>query len=58
MELRIYQNNELLYHNPMAEDIAPIMDRIITFDKVLLPTPLGPIIAVSYTHLTIFYINY
>ena len=35
MELRIYQNNEILYHNPMAEDIAPIMDRIITFDKVI-----------------------
>ena len=35
MELRIYQNNEILYHNPTAEDIAPIMDRIITFDKVI-----------------------
>ena len=35
MELRIYQNNEILYHNPMAEDIAPIMDRIITFDKAI-----------------------
>ena len=35
MELRIYQNNEILYHNPTAEDIVPIMDRIITFDKVI-----------------------
>ena len=35
MELRIYQNNEILYHNPTAEDIAPIMDSIITFDKVI-----------------------
>lgn len=31
MELRIYQNNEVLYHNPTAEDIVPIMDKIITF---------------------------
>lgn len=35
MELRIYQNNEILYHNPTAEDIVPIMDKIITFDKVI-----------------------
>lgn len=35
MELRIYQNNEILYHQPTAEDIAPIMDKIITFDKII-----------------------
>ena len=35
MELRIYQNNEILYHKPTVEDIAPIMDRIITFDKII-----------------------
>ena len=35
MELRIYQNNEVLYHNTTAEDIVPIMDKIITFDKVI-----------------------
>lgn len=35
MELRIYQNNDILYCNPTAEDIAPIMDKIITFDKIL-----------------------
>lgn len=35
MELRIYQSDEVLYHNPTVEDIAPIMDKIITFDKVL-----------------------
>lgn len=35
MELRIYQNNEVLYHNPTAEDIVPIMDKIVTFDKVI-----------------------
>lgn len=35
MELRIYQNDQILYHNPTAEEIAPIMDKIITFDKVI-----------------------
>ena len=35
MELRIYQNDEVLIHNPTAEDIVPIMDKIITFDKVI-----------------------
>lgn len=33
IELRIYQHNEILYHNPTAEDIVPIMDKIITFNK-------------------------
>jgi hypothetical protein len=35
IELRIYQNNEILYHEPTAEDIVPIMDKIITFDKII-----------------------
>ena len=35
IELRLYQNNEILYHNPTAEDIVPIMDKIITFDKII-----------------------
>lgn len=35
MELRIYQSNEILYHNPAADEIAPIMDKIITFDKII-----------------------
>lgn len=35
IELRIYQNDEILYHNPTAEDILPIMDKIITFDKII-----------------------
>lgn len=35
MELRIYQNNQILYENPTAETIIPIMDKIITFDKVI-----------------------
>lgn len=35
MELRIYQNDKILYHNPTAEDIVPIMDKIISFDKLI-----------------------
>ena len=35
IELRIYQNNEVLCHNPMADDIAPIIDKIIVFDKII-----------------------
>ena len=35
MELRIYQGNDILISNPTAEDIVPIMDKIITFDKVI-----------------------
>ncbi|MFV0498024.1 MAG: DUF2800 domain-containing protein [Candidatus Fimivivens sp.] len=35
IELRLYQNNEILYHEPTAEDILPVMDKIVTFDKVI-----------------------
>lgn len=35
MELRIYQNNEIVIHHPTADDILPIMDKIITFDKII-----------------------
>lgn len=35
MELRIYQNNEIIIHNPTAEDILPIMDKIVHLDKLL-----------------------
>ena len=35
MELRIYQNDEILYHNPTAEDIVPIMDKIVHLNKFL-----------------------
>lgn len=34
-ELRIYQNNGILYHNPEADEIAPIIDKIINFDKII-----------------------
>lgn len=35
MELRIYQSNEIINHNPTVDDIVPIMDRIISADKIL-----------------------
>lgn len=35
MELRIYQNDEILYHKPEASDISAIMDKIVRLDKLL-----------------------
>lgn len=35
MELRIYQNDEVIVHNPCGDEIIPIMDKIIHFDKIL-----------------------
>lgn len=35
MELRIYQNDEVVIHAPEVDEVAPIIDKIITFDKVL-----------------------
>ena len=35
MELRIYQNDQVLCHNASVADILPIMDRIVAFDKIL-----------------------
>lgn len=35
MELRLYQSDDILVANPTVEDIAPIMDKIITFDKLI-----------------------
>lgn len=35
MELRVYKNDEVLYHNPTAEDIVPIMDKIVHSNKLL-----------------------
>lgn len=35
IELRIYQHDEVLCHNPTAEEIVPIIDKIITFDKAI-----------------------
>ena len=35
IELRLYQNDDILVCNPTAEDIVPVMDRIIHLDKIL-----------------------
>ena len=35
MELRIYQNDEVIVFNPTAEDILPIMNKIVHLDKLL-----------------------
>lgn len=35
MELRLYQNDEILIHVPELDSIAHIMDRIVTFDKMI-----------------------
>jgi len=34
LELRLYKQDEVLVHNPTAEEIAPIMDKIIHLDKL------------------------
>ena len=36
MELRLYQNDEVIIHNPTAEDILPIMDKIVHLNKILM----------------------
>lgn len=35
MELRLYQSDDILVGDPTVEDIAPIMDKIITFDRII-----------------------
>lgn len=35
IELRMYQNDEVIVHNPDVTDIVPIMDKIRHFDKIL-----------------------
>lgn len=35
IELRIYQNEEVLVHEPETEDIINIMDKIVHLDKIL-----------------------
>ena len=34
-ELRLYQSNEIIVSNPTVEDIAPVMDKIVTFDRII-----------------------
>jgi hypothetical protein len=35
IELRIYQMDDIIYGNPEADRILPIMDKIIRFDKII-----------------------
>lgn len=35
IELRIYQNNEILFHKPEVDEILPIMDKIVSEDNRL-----------------------
>lgn len=35
IELRIYQNGDVIYHNPSPEDISLIINRIKTGDKII-----------------------
>lgn len=35
IELRVYKNDEVIYHNPDVDAIARIMDRIIHINKIL-----------------------
>jgi hypothetical protein len=35
IELRVYKNDEVICHEPTAEDIVPIMDKIIHLNKIL-----------------------
>ena len=35
IELRIYQNDDILIHNPGSDEIREIMDLIVRFDKLL-----------------------
>ncbi len=35
IKLRIYQSDEIVYHDPTEDELNPIIDKIITFDKIL-----------------------
>lgn len=35
IELRIYQSDEIIIHNPEPEEIFAIIDKIIAFDKII-----------------------
>lgn len=35
IELRLYQNDEIAALAPSADEVAPVMDRIIRFDKIV-----------------------
>lgn len=35
MELRLYQSSEVLVHNPTSADIMQIINKIVSFDKII-----------------------
>lgn len=35
IELRLYQSDQVIIHNPVPEEIFPIMDKIVAFDKII-----------------------
>lgn len=35
IELRIYQNDDVLVATPTVDEIAPIMDKIVSFDRII-----------------------
>ena len=35
IELRLYQNDEIIVHNPGSEEIQEIIDKILSFDKII-----------------------
>lgn len=35
IELRLYQSDEVLCHNPESEELIPIIDKIVTFNKII-----------------------
>lgn len=41
MELRIYQNDDILVHTPSSDEIDAIMSKIVSFDKLLNRIKLG-----------------
>lgn len=35
IELRIYQSDQIIFYEPMVDEIVPIMDKIVTFDRYI-----------------------
>lgn len=35
IELRLYQSDEIIFYNPAADEIIPIINKIIDFDKII-----------------------
>lgn len=35
MELRLYQSDQVIFHNPDVDEIVPVMDRIVTSDRII-----------------------